>query len=75
MAKWAFDRYVGSHNPPSLVSNELYYDFSVGDVDFFVLDTRSFRDNNWEDDNIGNPSNERYLSEQIIIIIIIIEIS
>ena len=43
-ARPAFDEYVAAHNPAPRIPGELYYDFSVGEADFFVLDTRSFRD-------------------------------
>ncbi len=45
-ARWAFDRYAASVNPDPPVKGQLFYEFSVGNVDFFVLDTRSFRDCN-----------------------------
>ena len=42
-ARRAFDEYVAGHNPEPRVPGEIYYDFSAGPVDFFVLDTRSHR--------------------------------
>lgn len=46
-----FDIYQGSHNPEPLVPGELYYSFRVGEVGFFVLDTRTYRDGNMEPDD------------------------
>ncbi len=46
-AKSAFEEYQGSTNPDPLVADELYYSYSAGEVDFFVLDTRSHRDRNF----------------------------
>ncbi len=43
-ARPAFEEYVAGHNPEPRVPGQLYYDFTVGEVDFFVLDTRTFRD-------------------------------
>lgn len=45
-AKAAFNEYQGSTNPDPIVPDELYYNYSAGEVDFFVLDTRSHRDRN-----------------------------
>ena len=42
-ARAAFDSFVASHNPPPLLGDELFFSFKVADVEFFVLDTRSFR--------------------------------
>jgi len=42
-ARAAFDLYVGSHNPDT-DGGVLYYSFSAPGADFFVLDTRSYRD-------------------------------
>ena len=43
VAKQAYDAYQGSLNPPSLTPGENYYSFRAGPVDFFILDTRTFR--------------------------------
>lgn len=51
IARAAFDEYQGSTNPDPIVPNELYYSYSAGEVDFFVLDTRSHRDRNFERDD------------------------
>ncbi|MBI3950408.1 MAG: alkaline phosphatase D family protein [Acidobacteria bacterium] len=50
-AKAAYDEYQGSHNPPPRAPGQNYYSFSVGQVDFYVLDTRSFRHVNSDPDN------------------------
>ena len=42
-ARTAFDRYVASHNPDT-DGDVLYYTYSAPGADFFVLDTRSYRD-------------------------------
>ena len=45
-ARAAFDDYVAPHNPASPSPVAIYYTFTVGEVDFFVLDTRSYRSRN-----------------------------
>jgi phosphodiesterase/alkaline phosphatase D-like protein len=45
-ARAAFDEYQGSHNPDPLTPGELYYSFTAGEADFFVLDTRTHRSPN-----------------------------
>ena len=42
-ARAALAEYVASHNPAPRRDGGLYYTFQVADVDFFVLDTRSYR--------------------------------
>jgi len=42
-ARGAFDEYVSGHNPEPRLPGQLYYSFQAGPVEFFVLDTRSFR--------------------------------
>lgn len=44
--KLAYDEYQNNHNPAPLAPGENYYTLSVGDTDFFVLDTRSYRNEN-----------------------------
>lgn len=36
--------YLGNHNPNPVREDCNYYNFSHGDVDFFVLDVRAFRE-------------------------------
>jgi phosphodiesterase/alkaline phosphatase D-like protein len=48
--KAAYDEYQGSHNPEPRVAGQNYYAFRVGQADFYVLDTRSFRSPNDIDD-------------------------
>jgi alkaline phosphatase D len=43
-AKEAFTDFVGRQNPPPVRPNGTYFTFDAGDVSFFVLDVRSFRD-------------------------------
>ena len=43
-AKAAFEDYSGRQNPPPVRPNGTYFTFDAGDVSFFVLDVRSFRD-------------------------------
>jgi alkaline phosphatase D len=51
-ARTAFDDYVASHNPAPVRAGELYFVFRAADVDFFVLDTRSYRSPQaWPDDS------------------------
>lgn len=50
-AREAFDEYQASHNPDPIEPGEIYYSFSAGDVDFFVLETRSNRSPNGAVDN------------------------
>ncbi len=45
-ARIVFDEYQGSTNPDPAVPGEIYYSYSAGEVDFFVLDTRSYRSSN-----------------------------
>lgn len=42
-ARAAYDLYMGSHNPDT-TGGVIYYGFSAPGADFFVLDTRSYRD-------------------------------
>lgn len=53
-ARKAFDEWQGSHNPDPVVAGELYYSFRAGQVDFFVLDTRSHRSRGSEVDSTGH---------------------
>jgi len=50
-AKEAFDDFVGRQNPPTVRPNGTYFTFDAGDVSFFVLDVRSFRDKKHTPDN------------------------
>jgi phosphodiesterase/alkaline phosphatase D-like protein len=50
-ARPAFDAYQGVHNPAPRTAGETYYTFSAGQVDFYVLDTRSFRSPDGNTDN------------------------
>jgi hypothetical protein len=45
-AKQAFSEYPARANPDSLTAGELYYAFQVGDVGFFVTDSRTMRSAN-----------------------------
>lgn len=49
-ARAAYDEYQGNHNPAPRAPGQLYYSFRVGEADFYVLDTRSFRSPNDMDD-------------------------
>lgn len=42
-ARAAFEEYVASVNPPPRTPGTLQYTFRAGDVEFYVLDTRTFR--------------------------------
>jgi alkaline phosphatase D len=42
-ARAAFEEFVASANPTPRAPESLYFSFRAGDVDFYVLDTRSFR--------------------------------
>lgn len=52
-ARTALQDYVGRVNPTPRRRGALYYSFQVADVDFFVLDTRSYRDRNGSDGGSG----------------------
>lgn len=52
-AKAAFEDFVGRQNPPPVQANGTYFTFDAGDVSFFVLDVRSFRDKKQATDNAG----------------------
>ncbi len=52
-AKEAFEDFVGRQNPPPVRPGATYFTFDAGDVSFFVLDPRSFRDKK------DGPDNER----------------
>jgi alkaline phosphatase D len=43
-ARAAFDEYIGSANPASLDPSGVQYIYRAGQVEFFVLDTRTYRD-------------------------------
>jgi hypothetical protein len=43
-AKNAFNEYFGSLNPAPLAPDGIQYIYDAGDIEFFVLDTRTFRD-------------------------------
>ncbi len=45
-ARLAYDEYQSNHNPAPVAPGENYYTFSVGNTDFFVLDTRTYRSEN-----------------------------
>jgi hypothetical protein len=45
-ARPAYETYVSSQTPAPRTSGELYYSFRAGQVDFYVLDVRSFRSPN-----------------------------
>ncbi len=49
-ARTAFDDFIGQHNPPPARAGTTYFSFDVGDVSFFMLDTRSYRDPNRDPD-------------------------
>lgn len=53
LAKEAFDTYVGRLNPAPVRPDTLYYTFSAGGADFFVLDTRTFRSGNQKPDVVS----------------------
>jgi alkaline phosphatase D len=44
-ARLAYELYVQGHNPTPLREGHLYYTVQIGDIGFFVLDTRSERSN------------------------------
>ncbi len=44
LAKAAFEDFVARQNPPPVRPNGTYFTFNAGEVSFFVLDARSFRD-------------------------------
>ena len=46
----AYEEYPAQVSPPPRVPGELYYSFAVGDVEFYVLDTRSHRSPNLSED-------------------------
>jgi phosphodiesterase/alkaline phosphatase D-like protein len=46
-----FDAYQGSHNPDPIDEGELYYSFRAGDIGFFVIDARTHRDGNMDDND------------------------
>jgi hypothetical protein len=50
-AKEAFTDFVARQNPPPVRPNGTYFTFDAGDVSFFVLDVRSFRDKKRSPDN------------------------
>jgi alkaline phosphatase D len=50
-ARAAFDEYAAAANPDPVRGSDLYYAFRASDADFFVLDTRTFRD---REDKIDN---------------------
>ena len=45
-AEPVYEAYQNSHNPEPRARGEHYYTFEVGDTEFYVLDTRSFRSRN-----------------------------
>jgi phosphodiesterase/alkaline phosphatase D-like protein len=47
----AYDEYQGKHNPVPRAAGEKYYSFRVGEVDFYVMDTRSHRSANNDQDS------------------------
>lgn len=52
-ARAAYEAYVASQAPTPRTSGELYYSFRVGQADFYVLDTRSFRTANTSTNEVG----------------------
>jgi phosphodiesterase/alkaline phosphatase D-like protein len=48
VAHAAFKEYQGSHGPNPADADPVYYSFRAGEVDFFMLDTRSYRPTNCE---------------------------
>ncbi|MBZ4417652.1 alkaline phosphatase D family protein [Myxococcus sp. RHSTA-1-4] len=52
-ARAAYDVYVASQTPAPRTAGELYYSFRVGQADFYVLDTRSFRTQNTPTNDVG----------------------
>ena len=52
-ARTAQEVYVASHNPTPLRPDELYFTFRAANVEFFVLDTRSFRSPRAQPDGSG----------------------
>lgn len=51
-ARQAFDEYQASHNPNPIHEGQAYYSFSAGDVDLFMLETRSNRSSNDDADDV-----------------------
>ncbi len=45
-ARMALEEYSTAGNPPPRTEGALHYAFQVADVDFYVLDTRTYRDRN-----------------------------
>lgn len=43
-AKSAYDLFIGRQNPDPVRAGSTYFTFDAGDVSFFVLDSRSYRD-------------------------------
>jgi len=52
VARNLYDSYQHAHNPAPIREGELYYSFTAADIGFFVLDTRSHRDGNMEEDDV-----------------------
>ena len=52
-ARAALDDYVANVNPPVERPGQLYYSFRVADVEFFVLDTRTYRSRDAQPDGPG----------------------
>jgi hypothetical protein len=52
-ARAAYDVYVASQTPTPRTAGELYYSFRVGQADFYVLDTRTFRTQNTSTNDPG----------------------
>lgn len=46
-----YRNFIGSRNPQPYRDNSCYYHFNFGDVGFFIIDSRSFRDANTKEDN------------------------
>jgi phosphodiesterase/alkaline phosphatase D-like protein len=55
-ARHAYNEYQGSHNPGN--NSTVYYSFRASDVDFFVLDTRTYRSERCAENNDSCTRNE-----------------
>ena len=51
-ASEAYDHYLGAVNPDPVEVDVRYFEFSHGDAAFFVLDTRSYRSGNEDEDGL-----------------------
>lgn len=62
-AMQVWDEYFGNGNPNSYVDITTYYNFKYGDNAFFVLDSRSYRDNDAVPPSILGVTQKNYLKD------------